>query len=996
MKPVLRNIFFSKYGLLILAAILFSFSFAFNKLYTNPTSFVQEVRVAQKYLQQQQKDFNSFLHDTLLVKKLLSNDVSKNEFDYFTSRKYGIFLYRINASGNWGLASWSNQLVVPPINAFARPDGEYFMHLVNGYYIVEKKTININNEPVLAFALILIHSEFFLETEYLQQKFAFSKTANERVKLSEEPTRFPVKGIDGKTAFYLSKKSFSSVPYNDKLTILLRIGAVFFLLLFIQRLAESVYAKKGAWISIVVLGILLLLLRVATYYYPSILNLRQFDLFDPGVYGSNLIQRSLGDLLINSILFSWFILYAWSKLRSIDNPSKNFSLPVKWITGIFSLCLLIGSTLLLATTIRSIVADSKISFDVTDFYSLNQYTVVGFIVLASLSLSYYYFTQLLFRFILPFFHGRIYLIYFAIAFVGLFYLSIRSGNAIVLFYIPALGWLLIYTWLVNRQGLILRRIRINIAGILFWIFIFSVSISAIMLAENRKAERARRITYVEKLAEQTDPSGERMLNTALSYLDNDFFYENFSRFHDEEKGKKFRDSIINENYRGYQNKFETKLYVYDSADIGVNNEEPTTYAALNNILSVQSKQTSTPGLYFYEQAFDKFTYITKRSITDSAGKKLGSVFIISNPRNYKNDALLPELFKQFKQTDPENSPTYSYAIYDDTTLVSFSTKYPFHTAIKKNDVPQEEYLWRKNGDFDELWYRASQKKTVIMARKQDTIIEMIALFSFIFCSFLFLVLFVQLITALLKIGSGEMKFKKLVQWNIRNQVHGTIIFISVLSFIIIAIATISFFITRYNRNNTDKLSRTMKIMVNEMQKKLVDHNTFDNALTVYDSVSNNPLQKLVDEVSDIHGVDVNVYLPNGNLQVSSQANVYDKGVLSKKINPAAYYHLNFLKEVQHVQEEEIGNLSYFSIYAPVRDEKGVMYAYLNIPYFASQPELNQEISNFLVTIIILNAFIFLIAGLIALFIANRITRSFSFISEKMQEVNLGKMNEQIA
>jgi nitrogen fixation/metabolism regulation signal transduction histidine kinase len=187
----------------------------------------------------------------------------------------------------------------------------------------------------------------------------------------------------------------------------------------------------------------------------------------------------------------------------------------------------------------------------------------------------------------------------------------------------------------------------------------------------------------------------------------------------------------------------------------------------------------------------------------------------------------------------------------------------------------------------------------------------------------------------------------------------------------------------------------MKIMVNEMQKKLVDHNSFDNALTVYDSVSNNPLQKLVDEVSDIHGVDVNVYLPNGNLQVSSQANVYDKGVLSKKINPAAYYHLNFLKEVQHVQEEEIGNLSYFSIYAPVRDDKGVMYAYLNIPYFASQPELNQEISNFLVTIIILNAFIFLIAGLIALFIANRITRSFSFISEKMQEVNLGKMNEQI-
>ena len=96
-----------------------------------------------------------------------------------------------------------------------------------------------------------------------------------------------------------------------------------------------------------------------------------------------------------------------------------------------------------------------------------------------------------------------------------------------------------------------------------------------------------------------------------------------------------------------------------------------------------------------------------------------------------------------------------------------------------------------------------------------------------------------------------------------------------------------------------------------------------------------------------------------------------------------------------MQEEHIGNLSYLSIYAPVRDKDGRVYAYLSIPYFTSQPELNQEISNFIVTVINLNAFIFLIAGLIALFITNRITRSFSVISDKMKEVNLGKMNEEI-
>ena len=84
-----------------------------------------------------------------------------------------------------------------------------------------------------------------------------------------------------------------------------------------------------------------------------------------------------------------------------------------------------------------------------------------------------------------------------------------------------------------------------------------------------------------------------------------------------------------------------------------------------------------------------------------------------------------------------------------------------------------------------------------------------------------------------------------------------------------------------------------------------------------------------------------------------------------------------------------------SIYRPLRDDQGNAFAYLNIPSFTNEDELKEEISNFLVTIINLNAFIFLIAGTIALFLTNRITSSFLLISKKMQEVNLGQTNEEI-
>jgi two-component system nitrogen regulation sensor histidine kinase NtrY len=159
-----------------------------------------------------------------------------------------------------------------------------------------------------------------------------------------------------------------------------------------------------------------LILRVIIYSFPDLLNLRQFELFDPSIYGSNVIQRSLGDLLMNAVFFCWLILFAWYKVQHMKNISLNWPSWLQWAAGILSLFMLIYSTFIVSSVIRSIVADSKISFDVTNFFSLDQYTVVGFIVLATLSLSYYYFTQLLFRIIMPLFRKNIKIVYFASAY----------------------------------------------------------------------------------------------------------------------------------------------------------------------------------------------------------------------------------------------------------------------------------------------------------------------------------------------------------------------------------------------------------------------------------------------------------------------------------------------------------------------------------------------------------------------------------------------------
>ena len=355
--------------------------------------------------------------------------------------------------------------------------------------------------------------------------------------------------------------------------------------------------------------------------------------------------------------------------------------------------------------------------------------------------------------------------------------------------------------------------------------------------------------------------------------------------------------------------------------------------------------------------------------------------------------MYPELFRQVNKRDDENSPVYSYAIYKNGVLSNSSNKYPFRIDISDSPALKSETEERTNGDYNELWYRAGNDKVVVIAKKKETLLESITLFSYLFCAFLFMVGLLQLISIILRLFRDRSAFSFFSQFSIRSQIQGTVIFISLLSFLIIGVATISFFIDRYDRNNVDKLSRTAGIMVKELEKRMNDSTSFSPDLADSSSFSN--LQQLVNEVADIHDADVNVYDTSGNLQVSSENEVYEKGILSKQMDPMAFYHLNRMRQVQFVQKETLSSLNYESIYASVRTPEGKVAQYLNVPYFSSQIDLKQEISNFLVTIINLNAFIFLIAGVIALFITNKITQSFSVIGDKMREITLGKTNEKI-
>ena len=994
----LKRIFYLNGYLLIAAAWLFTLSFIFSN-YLSYTSSIKGVKNSlQERVYAYEKDFREFVTDTALMRRLAEDQYTERGLEKAVDKAYGFYLYDVNTWQEYKLVFWNNQRTEPEHNRLFWGDTTRFRNLANGQYVMWQKTIPLNGKRILAVGLLQVREEYFIRNTYLQKRFIGLSGAEDLYKITDAPNEYRITDLNENSLFYLDYKSnVRAVEKPDWVSIVLRLAGVLMVLFFIQTLAEQIAARKGAWSGIAVLGGTVALIRLLSYHIPFPFRYRDFELFDPTIFASDFIHPSLGDLLINALLFFWIILFTRNKLAFAKVTFSTWAKWKRWTMMIVLNVFLLTATYYVCDVIKSLVKDSTVvSLNVTDFFSLNEYSVVGFVILACISLGYFYLMQLLLKVVDALFPNELYIKYLVPAIMGLLYLTILSFGKITGLQVFTLFWLILIIWLNSRQVFFAGKIRLNFAGTLFWLFIFSASITAVLIEENRTKELEQRKNLAEKLSLQADRSSERLLSIALTYIDNYFLSANFHQFHDPESNRALKERLINMNFSGYLNKYDTKLYTYDAAELPLYNEDSTSYNTLNTILTVQGKRTNIPGLFYVETAFDKFSYISKREVTDTANQTLGYLYFISKPKKYKGEALSPELFKQPGDYDPEYSPFYSYAVYNKYELVNNYKEYPFPTRLDKKNLPVEDIKIINRGDYDELWYKVASDKYVVIARKVNSLMEAITLFAYIFCSFLALVALFRVISLTMRSRFRWRYLREMWQFNIRTQVHSTIIFISLFSFVVIGVATISFFINRYNNNNRDRLSRAMQIMVNEVKNKMKDHAIFDDVLKLYETGADGQLVALIEEISEIHNADVNLYDLDGRLRASSRQIVYDKGILSENIQPEAYYKLHVQNQVQVVQQENIGKLEFLSIYAPVRDEQGEPYAYLNIPYFASEKELNQEISNFLVTIINLNAFIFLVAGVIALFIANRITQSFSLIADKMRDVNLGKMNEEIS
>jgi two-component system, NtrC family, nitrogen regulation sensor histidine kinase NtrY len=234
-------------SLLIFAAALFILSFISAYYFKVQPIVSNQQKLIQGYIQKQLEDGKQLLSDSALMRKLVLKSESLEEFKKIADKEYGVFLFAETISDNQDLLFWNNQKILPPNADFDLHDGQYFQHLANGYYVVYKTTLQFTgmSNNIVAYVLIPVLNEYYLQTDYLLTQFVHDKDAIKQIALSPTVTEYPVRSIDNNILFYIKGVSYTNVVTKDTVTILLRIAAMIFLLFFIHVVAESLTRKKS-------------------------------------------------------------------------------------------------------------------------------------------------------------------------------------------------------------------------------------------------------------------------------------------------------------------------------------------------------------------------------------------------------------------------------------------------------------------------------------------------------------------------------------------------------------------------------------------------------------------------------------------------------------------------------------------------------------------------------------------------------------------------------
>ena len=156
----------------------------------------------------------------------------------------------------------------------------------------------------------------------------------------------------------------------------------------------------------------------------------------------------------------------------------------------------------------------------------------------------------------------------------------------------------------------------------------------------------------------------------------------------------------------------------------------------------------------------------------------------------------------------------------------------------------------------------------------------------------------------------------------------------------------------------------------------------------------NILRGKIDEMAQVHEMQINVYNLDGRLMVKSDQSFF-RDTTDNQIDREILQKIEKSENKRYLQKTQINEQKYQSSYTHITDGKFKPIAILYLPYLQDDSVLNRDLNNFLIRMGEVYLFMLVLAIIMSYFLSKYITKSLKIISDKITETRLDKRNQKI-
>ena len=930
-------------------------------------------RVYEKELKIRGEKLNLFMDD-------LTEDYHTKNFPELNEHKLkldeiGAMMYLFD---NDSLVYWSSNLV--DLTGILPLENNSIVLLNNGWYQAKF----IKKDKILVCGLLLLKNEFAYRNEYLVAKFESSAALNESCQISLVPGELNIDNPNGEFLFSIQRKDHQEMKVKHTLVLFILYQLILILCLSLIIKFYKYYAfiiqRKNIIPYLILFDYLLIWIIISYLKLPSILFESYF--YSPASFADT-FHRSIGELLTNSSFIVFFV-YALTLFK--ENNTKKQTASYLWRIIKLSLNILFFLALfrIYEYIFTSLLQNSPITIDFGHgFISDPTLTIIAFMAVAALSLAFYFIGSHIFRYIIfnGWQKGTQYIIVLIILALYVI-LGLFLGEQIKLVSLIFIG-IFALTCILKTE----KNGKITTILLISYLLLFAIYLGLLSTNILTEKELDQRRVIAESIASDRDSMAEYTFGKIIDEILADSVINN--KIYEFEQDD--NEDIILERIQHYFNYHENALkyipYVTICDTSRLLSKRPDNYLLnwveyFENVIAEIGISTSHPNLFFINNYSMNNSYIARLKFVSKDMLSDRYLFIELGSELVPEGLGYPELLiDETSNMSGSELVNYSFAKYMDGMLVNKFGDYFYSLNLENYEFLSKDQNEFDNNEYSHLLIKKDDKTSFIISKKNKDLIETIAPFSYFF---IFLTFYLGIFSLMTNFSYKIFK----IRISFRNRLQYTFLGIILTSFLVIGAATMIYLVHLNDKKNYEILSEKAHSVLIELEHRLAGEESFSPEM--YET-----LNSWLVKFSMVFFSDINLYSLDGRLIASSRMQIFDAGLLSKLMNVEAYAALAKEKKLLFIQSEKIGNYKYLSAYIPFRNFENKLVAYLNLPYFARQTELQIEITTFLVALVNIYVLFFVIAIIVTILISRRITKPLQLIKNSISGIRLGKSNEKI-